>query len=109
MFNLIELVGSDEENIRRYDVEFNKECTVEEFVQTVLAKNRMGWGCIGINNDIYSDFLSRTFGSPHCTYRYGEIITNPFAPEILEQKVVKATASRSTSFDVDYKLWTKKE
>jgi hypothetical protein len=74
----------------------DKEYTVNEFIQEVLAQEE--WGYIGI----YSP--NKIFGDPKCEYRDDKLLYS-LPDEYLNKKVIKVTADGGWS-RMDYLLWT---
>lgn len=78
-----------------YDVELDKEYTVNEFVQTVLTRKE--WGYIGIY--CHGTF----FGEPKCEYKYDKLLYT-LPDNVLNKKVIKVKADGGWS-RMDYLLW----
>ena len=78
-----------------YEVELDKEYTVNEFVQAVLTKRE--WGYIGI------DCRGEIFGRPKCEYRDDKLLYS-LPDNVLNKKVIKVKASGGWS-RMDYLLW----
>ena len=79
-------------------VSLNKECSVGEFIDSVLKRNE--WGYIGIKNHRH------IFGSPNCKYRRDKIVNTEFTEEYLYRKVATVSASGGWS-RMDYILTLK--
>lgn len=78
-----------------FRVVFEKEYTVEKFIQAVLTNTR-DWGYIGISNG------KSVFGKPCIRYEYGRKIDD-FPEDILCKKVTFATANGAW-YRMDYLL-----
>ena len=81
-----------------YMVSLNKECSVSEFIDSVLKRNE--WGYIGIRSHRH------IFGFPNCEYRRGKIVSTNFTEESLSRKVATVSASGGWS-RMDYILTLK--
>lgn len=81
-----------------YMVSLNKECSVGEFIDSVLKRNE--WGYIGIKNHRH------IFGSPNCKYRRDKIVNTEFTEKYLYRKVATVSASGGWS-RMDYILTLK--
>lgn len=81
-----------------YKVEFYRECTVREFIESVLHRDE--WGYIGI----YSTELDGVvFGKPKCEYR-GNRLKSHLPDGYLDRKIKKAKADGGYS-NMDYILY----
>lgn len=85
MFNmkLLEPLGGD---CSSYEIILNKKYSVREFINIILKEKPDEWGYFGIYNK------GCIFGSPHCEYRYGDIINIPLTDDFLEMEIKKVTA-----------------
>lgn len=81
-----------------YDVELDKEYTVEGFMEAILKRDLREWGKFAIFNENYP------FGYPQCNYR-GRALKESFPIDILKKKVVKVTSNGGRSL-MDYIIWT---
>lgn len=79
-----------------YNVELDKEYTVNEFVQTVLTNERE-WGYIGIY------CKGEVFGKPTCEYKWGKLLYT-LPDSVLNKKIVDVKADGGWS-RMDYLLW----
>lgn len=86
-------VGGDETAM--YEVDLDREYTVDQFVHDVLLNNRE-WGTICINNG------DGMFSNPKCEYKYGELVSK-LPIEYLPLRVVSAKAHGGWSL-MDYSL-----
>lgn len=64
-----------------YDIIFNNECTVQEFIDEVLTQGKWGYVCIG-----------NYFDGPQIEYRHNKIVSGVFSMDILDAKIKKAVA-----------------
>lgn len=79
-----------------YNVIFDKQYTLEEFINSVLS-NKREWGYIGI-------YDAKTFrGNPYIEYRDGKIINGAFPREYYNKTIKQSTASGGWS-RMDYVL-----
>lgn len=78
-----------------YNVELDKEYTVNEFVQAVLTKQE--WGYIGI----YCQ--GKIFGEPKCEYKHGKLMYT-LPDNVMNRRVVKAKADGGWTC-MNYLLW----
>lgn len=77
-----------------YDIRFNRECTVREFIDEVLKRNE--WGYICINNYV---------NGPRCEYKYDKLLT-PLSHAILDMPIKSATANGGwTRMDYVLDIW----
>ena len=81
-----------------YKVEFRRECTVKEFIESVLHQNE--WGYIGIYSTEPDGVF---FGKPCCEYS-GNHLKSHLPDEYLDRKIKKAKASGGYS-RMDYILY----
>lgn len=81
-----------------YAVTLNKECSVGEFIDSVLKRKE--WGHIGIRS------RGHIFGSPECEYRGDKIVRTEFTEEYLSRKVATVSAAGGWS-RMDYWLTLK--
>lgn len=79
-----------------YDVVLDKEYTVNEFVQTVLTREKE-WGYIGVY------CKGAIFGKPTCEYKYGKLLY-ALPDDILNKRIVSVKAHGGWS-RMDYLLW----
>ena len=83
-----------------YDVIFNRECTVREFVDEVLKKKE--WGIIFIG--------SRYSGSPRISYSGDKLKSSAFPDDILDKTIQSATSRGGwTNMDYILHIWSDKE
>lgn len=87
MINLTQVTPSRGDCTAGYAVSMTKEYSVREFIAEVLTLNE--WGDIGIYKENQAWFES---GDPYCTYKRDKLITT-MSDEVLDKKVIKATAS----------------
>lgn len=81
MFEL-KTIGPADRDCWQYDVIFDKEYTVQEFIQAAVFDKPTEWGSIGVYN------RGHIFGYPCIMYSKGEIISDPTVmDEVLERKV----------------------
>lgn len=80
-----------------YDVIFDKEYTVFEFIQAVKDTGKE-WGYIGIKNK-----EEPFFGKPKCEYNRGVVFNSEFTTDVLSNVVVSARADGGWS-RMDYLL-----
>lgn len=93
MFELIEDSPVRSDCTQDFKVELDRQYTVREFIETVLAERKDEWGHIGIKDG--HPMLTRSatpFGNPSCEYRSGSLLTN-MPDRILDETIVKASAS----------------
>lgn len=84
-----------------YDVEMDKEYTVGEFINDILADKKKEWGSFYIYTGP-SVFKYVGFG-----YHYGELRV-PICNEILEKKIEKVSARGGFS-NMNYEIYLKRE
>lgn len=82
-----------------YLIEFEKQYTVDEFIDEILKKDE--WGCIGIYNKT-DRFVA--FGNPYCEYSRGKILTDHLPQEYMDKKIVKCKANGGWTM-MDYLLF----
>lgn len=92
MFTLIQDTPEAGDCTAGYKVQFSKTCTVREFIEEVLKKNPGEWG----------EFELKHFGV-RTEYKYGRLVKQKFADELLDSKIVRAYASGGWT-RMDYKL-----
>lgn len=68
-----------------YQVIFDKEYTVEEFINIVLSERPREWGSVGINDG------SSVLGNPRFHYKYGKLLT-ALTADVVDKKIVSARA-----------------
>lgn len=95
MFKLVRKNWLEDGCMTSFNVLFEKEYMVEEFVEAVLTRTN-DWGYIGISNG------KSVFGKPCIRYEYGRKIDD-FPENILCKKVTFATANGAWS-RMDYLL-----
>ena len=84
-----------------YDVVFNRECTVREFIQEVLTKKE--WGTIHIGD--------RFSGGPCISYKGDQITSSSNFPDDILNKVIKSGKSHGgwTAMDYWLDIWNEQE
>lgn len=84
-----------------YDIKFDREYTVKDFIDHVLSERTNERGHIGIYNP--TCFVGKHYGHPNVEYRYGKIIDDNFADDILSKQIKSASSSGGWS-RMDYVL-----
>lgn len=100
MFKFIHTAGPFGDCTSEYDIQLDKNYTVEEFVETVLKEKSREWGYIGIYKK------GEIFGDPVCEYRSGKLITESLPEEFLRQDIKEVKASGGWS-RMDYEIKVK--
>lgn len=95
MFTLKQ-IGPEVNESAPYEVIFFHECTVGEFVNTVIA-NTKEWGYIGID-----DHQPWSYGTPNCEYRWGALISR--LPDDVLSRTIKSARADSGWSRTDYRL-----
>ena len=83
-FEFIQTGKTSRDETTPYMVSLNKECSVGEFIDSVLKRDE--WGYIGIRSH------GHIFGSPNCEYRRDKIVNTEFTEEYLSRKVATVSA-----------------
>jgi hypothetical protein len=83
-----------------YDIEMNRDCTLREFVSSVL-KHKGDWGYFTVIN-----VDKCMVHNPRFEYRYGELLDH-FPDELLDREIVIAGSAQGGWTRMDYYLKTK--
>lgn len=95
MLNFIGLTETAYDTTRWYEVKTSRECTVKEFIDTILKERSKEFGFIRINNSVT------------CQYEYGEIVLKNCLLENEMSRPVAHVQSHGGWNNMDYSITTK--
>ena len=85
-----------------YDVQFDKEYTVQEFVETVLKEKHNEWGSFTITTDFHYTYTNQ---KDNCEYKYGKI-TNDFKNPETKSQIISEVKAHGGWTAMDYFIKT---
>lgn len=104
MFTLIQCTQTTNDCTTGYRVDFDKEYTLQEFIDAILTNKKDDWGEIKIAKRNCAWYLY-----PCIDYQRGNVISNPNIPEEVFDYKVKSATARGGWLSMNYIVTLEKE